>query len=137
MSLPGKKSYSTCMALCRPPWASPHRERGHVGQKPIFFEGTSGRVTAEGPQGQCARASSGIRTHDLPLTERVLYQLSYRGHGCKEEEHKLKLSSPPIEHQGRTAWKNARSLPGVSEEAHVWVRREDQLALDKRSSRSD
>ena len=26
-----------------------------------------------------AKASSGIRTHDLPLTERVLYQLSYRG----------------------------------------------------------
>ena len=82
-------------------------------------------------------ASCGIRIHDLPLTERVLYQLSYRGHECKEEEHKSKLSSPPIEHLGRTAWKNARFLPGVSEEAHVWVRREDQLALDKRSSRSD
>ena len=26
-----------------------------------------------------SKASSGIRTHDLPLTERVLYQLSYRG----------------------------------------------------------
>ena len=86
MSLPGKKSYSTCMALCRPPWASPHRESGHVGQKPIFFEGTSGRVTAEGPQGQCARASSGIRTHDLPLTEQVLCQLSYRGHVANVEK---------------------------------------------------
>ena len=26
-------------------------------------------------------ASSGIWTHDLPLTKRVLYQLSYRGSG--------------------------------------------------------
>ena len=25
------------------------------------------------------KATNGIRTHDLPLTERVLYQLSYSG----------------------------------------------------------
>ena len=31
------------------------------------------------PDGKHA-ASCGIRTHDLPLTERVLCQLSYRGH---------------------------------------------------------
>lgn len=30
-----------------------------------------------------ASASSGIRAHDLPLTERVLCQLSYRG-SCEE-----------------------------------------------------
>ena len=30
-------------------------------------------------------ASCGIRTHDLPLTERVLCQLSYRGHECTEK----------------------------------------------------
>ena len=32
------------------------------------------------------KASCGIRTHDLPLTERMLCQLSYRGHGANAEE---------------------------------------------------
>ena len=31
---------------------------------------------------QSARASYGIRAHDLPFTEQVLCQLSYRGFSC-------------------------------------------------------
>ena len=40
-----------------------------------------------GVQASCRTASSGIRTHDLPLTERVLYQLSYRGSEIPESNY--------------------------------------------------
>ena len=43
-------------------------------------EMASGLATScNGSRARAAKASCGIRTHDLPLTEWVLYQLSLRG----------------------------------------------------------
>ena len=44
---------------------------------------------AEQFHGEGERASCGIRTHDLPLTERVLYQLSKSGYGIILERRKI------------------------------------------------
>ena len=60
-------------------------------------------------QRSSAIASSGIQTHDLPLTERVLYQLSYRGFCSLNLRLNIQLiTADPGEYQGHTPTNHLR-----------------------------
>jgi hypothetical protein len=70
------------------------------------------------------RASSGILTHDLPLTKRVLYQLSYRGCWLLPRRYSDDLRVWVSSH--RACWRTRVMLHGVMDQGLRLDCRDDQ-----------